>query len=252
MADKTIELRIKRQDGPGAAPRWEHFSLPYRPNLNVISCLMEIAARPTTTEGRPTTPVQWECSCLEEVCGSCAMLVNGRPRQSCAALVDRLEQPIELAPLTKFPVIRDLVVDRGRMFENLKRIKGWIPIDGTYDLGEGPVIPSCIQADRYNLSRCMTCACCMEVCPQVNSRSKFIGPAAIAQVKLFNLHPTGAMHAADRLEAMMDEGGVHACGNAQNCVAACPKEIRLTDAIAEVGRHVTIHAFRRFFGRRPS
>ncbi len=246
MSAKTIELIIQRQDGPGAPIRREHFSIPYKPNMNIISCLIEIARNPVTTQGHETTPVQWECSCLEEVCGSCTMVINGIPRQSCSALVDKLEQPIELRPLGKFPVIRDLAVDRRRMFDNLKRIKGWIPIQGTYHLGEGPRVAPDVQHDIYNISRCMSCACCMEACPQINSRSNFIGPAAIAQVKLFNAHPTGGMIAHDRLDEMMGDGGVHQCGNAQNCVKVCPKEIHLTDAIAEVGRQVTVHAAKKF------
>src|ERR687886_437600 len=84
------------------------------------------------------TPPAWEMNCLEQVCGICTMVINGRVRQSCSALVDQLEQPITLEPMTKFPNIRDLVVDRSRMFEDLKRIHGWIEIDGTYDLGAGP------------------------------------------------------------------------------------------------------------------
>lgn len=253
MAEKTVELRIRRQDGPGGAPRWEHFSLGHKPGMNIISCLIEIARNPVTTEGNKTTPVQWECSCLEEVCGSCTMRVNGHPQQSCSSLVDKLEQPIALEPLTKFPVVRDLVVDRSKMFENLKRVKAWIPIDGTYDLGEGPKMDPALQQDRYNVSRCMTCACCMEVCPQVNTKRgvgqrHFIGPAAVAQVKFFNAHPTGGVFKGDRLDEMMGEGGLHECGNAQNCVAACPKDINLTDAIAEVGRQVTVHAVKKFFG----
>lgn len=246
---KTIPLRIKRQDASKAGPRWEHFSIPYKRNMNIISCLLEIARKPVTTEGKKTTPVQWECSCLEEVCGSCTMRINGKPRQSCSALVDKLEWPIELEPLSKFPVVRDLVVDRSVMFENLKRIKGWVPLDGTYDLGAGPQMSAEVQHVRYNLSRCMTCACCMEVCPQINGHSNFIGPAAIAQVEYFNAHPTAAMEAPARLDAMMDDGGVHECGNAQNCVKACPKEIHLTEAIAEVGRQVTVHAIKKFLGR---
>ena len=74
----TIELRIKRQDTPTSAPRWEEFSLPYRPNMNVISCLMEIRKRPVTKQGSRTSPIAWDAACLEEVCGSCTMLVNGR------------------------------------------------------------------------------------------------------------------------------------------------------------------------------
>lgn len=78
-------------------------------------------------------------NCLEEVCGACSMVINGRARQSCSAIVDQLEQPIRLEPMNTFPVIRDLQVDRSRMFDNLKRMKAWIPIDGTYDLGRDHV-----------------------------------------------------------------------------------------------------------------
>lgn len=245
---ETIDIFVRRQDGPGAPPRRELFSIPYKPGMNIISCLIEIARKPVTAEGEKTTPVQWECSCLEEVCGSCTMVINGKPRQSCSALVDKLEQPIELEPLSKFPVIRDLAVDRTRMFENLKRIRGWVPIQGTYALGDGPRVNPDSQEIMYDISRCMTCACCMEVCPQVNARSNFMGPAAIAQARLFNMHPTGAMIAGERLDALMDDGGVHECGNAQNCIHACPKEIKLTDAIAEMGRQVTVHAVKKFLG----
>ena len=241
-----ITFKVKRHDAPGATARWEEFEVPWEPQMNVISALMAIQRNPRTKDGRDTAPVVWDQACLEEVCGSCTMVVNGRPRQSCSALVDKLEQPIELAPLSKFPVIRDLAVDRSKMFENLKRVKAWIPIQGTYHLGEGPRVAPDDQMDMYGFSRCMTCACCMEVCPQINARSNFIGPAAIAQVKLFNMHPTGKNLAGERLDEMMEDGGVHACGNAQNCVAACPKDIRLTEAIAEVGRQVTVHAIKKF------
>ena len=139
MPRQTIELRVKRQDTPTGRSRWEEFSLPWQPNMNVVACLMEIRKRPVTKQGQATTPVHWEASCLEEVCGSCTMLVNGKPRQSCTALVDVLgDGPIVLEPLTKFPVVRDLQVDRSPMFDALKRVKAWIPIDGSYDLGSGP------------------------------------------------------------------------------------------------------------------
>src|SRR5882762_6370044 len=66
MARQTIELKIKRQDSPTSSSRWEEFSLPWLPNLNVISCLMEIRKHPVTKQGQRTTPVHWESSCLEE------------------------------------------------------------------------------------------------------------------------------------------------------------------------------------------
>ena len=240
MPRATIELRVRRQDSPSAAPRWEEFSIPWQANMNVISSLMEVRKRPLTKSGAPTTPIAWEASCLEEVCGSCTMRVNGKPRQACAALVDSLpEGPITLEPLAKFPVVRDLIVDRSPMFDALKQVKAWIPIDGTYDLGPGPRLAESERAEAYLFARCMTCGCCMEACPQYNERSDFIGPAPIAQVRLFNAHPTGRMNARERLDAIMGRGGLSECGNAQNCVEVCPKEIPLTDAFGELGKQTT-------------
>lgn len=237
MADKkTVIVRVKRQPAPGEKPYWEEFELAWRPFMNVIILLRDIAERPVTRDGKPTTPVAFDANCLEEVCGACAMRINGKARQACSALVDQLEQPIRLEPLTKFPVVRDLFVDRSRMFENLKRMKAWVPIDGTYHLGEGPRVSPEQQQRAYPLSRCITCGNCLEVCPQVNERSDFVGAAIINQVRLFNLHPTGAMHKRERLDAVMGPGGVQDCANAQNCVKACPKGIPLVESISEVNR----------------
>ena len=248
-AERTIELRVRRQDGPEAQSYWQRFRIPWAPQHNVVSALMEIRRRPVTTAGERVPAPVWEASCLEEVCGSCAMLVNGTPRMACMALCDRLAQPIVLEPLQKFPVVRDLIVDRSRMFEALKRIKGWIPIDGTYDLGPGPKIAPDRQALMYGLDRCITCGCCLEVCPQVHREGGFIGAAAISQALLFNLHPTGEMHKEERLDVLMGPNGIADCGNAQNCVEVCPKEIPLTFAIGEIGRQTTIKWLKDIFRR---
>jgi succinate dehydrogenase / fumarate reductase iron-sulfur subunit len=241
-ADKKVRLKIKRQDGPDAASYWQSFEVPWQPHMNVISALMEIQKRPATADGQKTTPVVWDCSCLEEVCGACTMIVNGRVRQSCSAMIDALApngETITLTPMTKFPVVRDLSVDRSRMFEDLKRVKAWIQLDGSHELGPGPRQSQDNQEVAYPLSRCMTCGCCLEACPQINGSSDFIGPAALNQVRLFNLHPSGQMHAGERLDAVMGEGGVEGCGKAQNCVEVCPKEIPLVDSIASVGRQTS-------------
>ncbi|MBI4468502.1 MAG: succinate dehydrogenase iron-sulfur subunit [Acidobacteria bacterium] len=245
----TIELKIKRRDRPEAPPRWEEFAIEYRPNMNVISCLMEIQKRPMTRSGARTAPVNFEASCLEEVCGSCTMLINGRPRQACSTLVDKTGTRLELAPLSKFPVVRDLVVDRSSLFERFRQVKAWVPIDGTYNLGPGPRLSPADQDFRYLLSRCMSCACCMEACPQVNDRSPFLGPATLNQVLLMITHPTGALNKEERLEAIMGPGGLGDCGDAQNCVRACPKEIPLTTSIAQLNREATSYAVRRWLKR---
>lgn len=245
MAEKKkIRLKVLRQDSATKrdSKRWEEFDIAWHPRMNVISALMEIQRDPTTADGRKVAPVVWESSCLEEVCGSCTMLVNGKVRQACSALVDKLSpegEPITLAPMTKFPLVRDLMVDRSSMFEQLKKVKAWVQIDGSHELGPGPRQSQENQEEAYGLSRCMTCGCCMEACPQINDRSSFIGPHAISLVRLHNLHPSGKMHAKERLEPLMGEGGVADCGKAQNCVEVCPKEIPLVDSIAVVAGQTT-------------
>lgn len=236
---KMIELRIKRQDTPDSAPYWQEFLVPHKPGMNVIAALMEIQRNPVTRDGEPTAPVAWESSCLEEVCGACTMLVNGKVRQSCSALIDELEQPISLEPMSKFPKVRDLVVDRSRMFENLKKIQGWVPIDGTFDIGPGPRWDEKDRQIAYSLSRCMTCGCCLEACPQVGDHSPFVGPAVMGQVYYFGFHPSSQGMQEDRVRAVMGTGGITDCGNAQNCQVACPKEVPLLEAIANVGAQAT-------------
>jgi succinate dehydrogenase / fumarate reductase, iron-sulfur subunit len=237
MAKKVI-IKIKRQDTPNSKPYWDEFELPYKPGRNVISALMEIAANPVTRQGKTTTPITYDSNCLEEVCGSCAMIINGRARMACSALLDNLEQPIRLEPFSKFPVVRDLATDRSVIFENLKAVKAWVPVDGSYDLGSGPRVAPEDQEQMYPLSRCISCCCCMEACPQFNDETNFVGAAAISQVRLFNAHPTGRVLKRERLTALMGDGGIQECGYAQNCVEVCPKDIPLTTSIAEVGGEV--------------
>jgi succinate dehydrogenase / fumarate reductase iron-sulfur subunit len=244
---RIIRLKILRQDGPKApsSRRWEEFDVPWHPQMNVISALMEIQKKPETADGKKVAPVVWESSCLEEVCGACTMLINGKVRQACSAMIDQVGHAdtervtITLAPMSKFPLVRDLIVDRSRMFDDLKRVKAWIHLDGSHELGPGPRQAPENQEEAYPLSRCMTCGCCLEACPQIGPRSDFVGPAAINQVRLFNLHPSGKLHAAERLETLMTEDGVAGCGKAQNCVEVCPKEIPLVDSIAAVSRQAT-------------
>ena len=273
-AHRTVRVRVLRQDAPGEESYWERYQLPYEPNMNVISILQKIAAMARSQDGRRVAPVAWDCNCLEEVCGSCTMLINGQTRMACSALVDKLlreADDIELRPMSKFPVVRDLVVDRGRLFRSLERVKAWVPVDDSYDHGPGPRISPEAQEDAYPLATCISCGCCLEACPQFTkielvrredesaeefaARRKaaydrgFVGAHAISQAMLFNGHPTGKMIADERLEALTDAGGIQACGNAQNCVAVCPKSIPLTRSIARAGRAATVWAIRKIFDR---
>lgn len=245
---KTVIFEIERRNTPGESSYWEEFELPYVMNMNVISALMEIRRNPVNMKGEKTTPVTWDMNCLEEVCGACSMVINGYARQSCTALVDQLKHPIRLQPMKTFPVVRDLIVDRSSMFDTLKKLKVWIPIDGTYDLGEGPRMPERKRQWAYELSKCMTCGVCLEACPNVNDKTNYIGAAPISQVRLMNAHPTGAMNKDERLTLLMGPSGIQECGMAQNCVEVCPKGIPLTTSIASMNRDTTVQMFRNFFG----
>lgn len=247
----TFVLKIFR--GNPGHQYWEEFELELIPSSNIISSLMEIQRSPVNRKGEKVTPVAWESGCLEEVCGSCSMLINGYPRQACSALIQPIiektgDKTIRLAPMTKFPLVRDLIVDRSQMFENLKRIHGWIDVSETYANNQpGPKIYPEKQKVMYQLSTCMTCGCCSEGCPQVNDHSPFMGPAPISQARLFNANPVGHTQKGMRLRPLMEKEGISGCGNSQNCVKVCPKNIPLTDSIAAIGRDTTLQALSDLF-----
>jgi succinate dehydrogenase / fumarate reductase iron-sulfur subunit len=273
-ATSSFEVRVLRQDRPIGPSYWQTFRLRHEPAMNITSVLQRIAAEPRTANGQLVAPVAYDANCLEEVCGSCTMLINGRVRQACSALVDRLladhSPSIELRPLTKFPVIRDLVVDRRRLFRALEKVQGWVPVDGYYDIGPGPRQSPQEQERAYPLSQCMSCGCCLEACPQYarvdldrhvdESDSQFhqredetfdrnfLGAHAMNQAVLTNLHPTGRATADRRIEALIAPGGIQNCGKAANCHAVCPQGIPLMTSWARAGHAATLHALRRFFG----
>jgi len=272
---RSFLVRVLRQDAPGQRSYWQRHRVQHEPDMNCISVLQKIAEQSTTVDGDRVAPVAWQCNCLEEVCGACTMLINGRVRQACTALVDRLltDKPdgIELRPMTKFPVLRDLIVDRSRIFQALERIKAWVPVDTYHHMGPGRRQSQDTQQMAYLYSKCMSCGCCLEACPQFlkieltrrdgesedqfaarqreANQHSFIGAHAVSQVELFNSNPIGAMNAPERLDAITSLGGIQTCGNAQNCVRVCPKEIPLTTAIARAGRSSTVHTLRRWSDR---
>ena len=251
--EQTFKVKILRQANPAAGSNWETFDLKREVGMNMTTVFQRIAAHPVTVDNEKTTPPAYDASCLEEICGACTMVINGRVRQACSALIaDLLKESggtIEVRPMTKFPVIRDLIVNRSSMFKSLEKVKAWVRVDGYHDLGAGPRISPAQQDEAYPLSRCMTCGCCVEACPQFSDRSPFIGPAAISQAILFNAHPTGAIDKSDRLDVLSGVGGISDCGNSQNCVKVCPKDIPLTESIAKAGRDTTLHKIKQWFGR---
>ena len=151
---RTVQFRIKRQNGPDQPPRWERFSIPVPGGANVISCLQWIAANPTTADGAPTTPVVFDAGCLEEVCGACTMLINGQVRQSCSCLIDDYarsdgESHVEELELSQHPELGDLQPLQGLRlrqprsqeppptFHNAPQRQWVVIVEGRADVGLG-------------------------------------------------------------------------------------------------------------------
>src|SRR5512147_861765 len=115
-----IRLTVLRQAGENQEQYWETYEIPFREKVNVISALIDTQKNPVTVEGKQVKPPVWEAACLEEVCGSCTMNINGAIRQACTALIEEIGEivgdayEVTLEPMKKFPLVRDLVVDRSR------------------------------------------------------------------------------------------------------------------------------------------
>ena len=245
-ASKTVRLRVRRQDGRDdpASRRWEEFEVPVTDELTVMGCLDHVRREPKTADGKDVAPVAFDAACNREACGSCAMLINGRVALACATPVAQASpkgKPIVLEPLSKFPVERDLVVDRSRMEESLVRVRAWTELDGTASASPAPAESVDHQAERYAIARCISCGACLEACPEYGPSSAFVGAAAIAEAHHEELHPSPSVHRRARVESLMTAGGVADCGKAQNCVEVCPVGVPLVESIGAMSRATSKH-----------
>jgi fumarate reductase iron-sulfur subunit len=180
------------------------------------------------------------------MCGTCALMVNGRPRWACRTRLDALGRSVTLEPLTNFPVLRDLAVDMTPFFEKMKRARGWL--EPTEAAAESPAPISPVSRERVRIEphiECITCGICYASCSMVGHDPAFLGPAALNRA--YTLVCDSRDEAGpDRLAEVADEHGIWRCHSQFNCTEACPKGISPTAAIQGLKRRAVGNGVRSF------
>ncbi len=222
-----VELGILRYDPErDSAPHWETYKVESAPMDRVLDLLHKVKYEQDGT-------LTFRRSCAHGVCGSDAMLVNGRNRLACKIRVDQLgKKRITVAPLPGLPVVKDLVVDMEDFFAKYKTVRPYLVTDGPPPPRERRQSPE--QRARYDdTTKCILCAACTSSCPSFWAQDSYVGPAAIVNAHrfIFDSRDEGG---DERLEILADRDGVWRCRTIFNCTDACPRGIRITQAILEV------------------
>lgn len=230
-----VTLRILRYDpNKDAKPHWETYQVESEPMDRVLDLLHKVKY---FTDGS----LAFRRSCGHGICGSDAMVINGKNRLACKALVKELGPSISVEPIRGLPVEKDLVVDMDPFFAAYRAVKPFLIND------EPPPERERLQspADRerfYASTKCILCAACTTSCPVFWVNGTYIGPAAIVQAHRF-IFDSRDKGARERFQALGASTGVWRCRTAYNCTEACPREIPVTQAIEEVKRAILFDKF---------
>ncbi|RME77098.1 MAG: 4Fe-4S dicluster domain-containing protein [Planctomycetota bacterium] len=211
------------------------------------SLLLKIQENPINRNGEPTSPVAWGGSCLENLCGGCAIQVNGTYKMACNALVKEFKEPILIEPLEKFPVIRDLLIDLTSLQKDIRYFKPWKKLDGYSSLNHFPELDPNLWEEIYPLSLCHQCGICLEACPQVNKRSPFKGAAPLTEAFLIQKKEKLKKRKMDRTLKILGKGGIGYCDFVGNCETACPRHLPLARAMAKISQESTRSYIHHFF-----
>ena len=210
-------LQILRRNAPGEKPVWKAYELETETESVTVATALSMINKTLPAEEK----IMWDCSCLQKKCGACAMLINGKPGLACARRLADYGDHIRLEPLKKFPLVEDLIVDRGIMSENLKMME-------VYLKGEALVNEKRNELS-YEASRCLQCGCCLEVCPNYMANNGFTGMAgAMPLSRIINeLNKSDLKEVSKTYNRYVYEG----CGKSLACVDICPAGIKIEDLL---------------------
>jgi len=230
----TVRLHVLRYNPqePGAAPRMQTYELPQAHGMTLFMALSEVRERLDPS-------LQFDFVCRAGICGSCGMLVNGRPALACRTLTRDAGPDITLAPLPAFELIGDLSVDTGKWMRGMsERLEAWLhEKHADVDLAriEAPMDPD--LAEKLNeLDRCVECGCCVAACGTARMRPDFVGAVGLAKIARFRLDPRDRRTDADYYDLVGDDTGVFGCMSLLACHDVCPKNLPLATQIAFIRR----------------
>ena len=222
-----MKVKILRQRSPFSEPYWQTFSYDGPADASVASLLDDLNYRDdiVDVEGNPAPRISWECSCLQGMCGGCAMVINRRPALACETFLRDLGPEIVIEPLSKFPTISDLVVDRGIIQQMLLKTDSFI--------GEYKPSPAKEYAHQYAAAKCLKCGLCLEVCPNYVKGETFFG-AAFANDCYLIATRSGKFDRS--IEKEYAEHFARGCSKALSCMDVCPMHIPTLSSIAKMNR----------------
>ena len=225
-----LDLRIKRFDPEkDEKPHWENYQVTVEPGDRVLDALHQV-------RWYQDGSLAFRRSCAHGVCGSDAMVINGENRLACVLLVQDVGPRITLEPLRGLPVLKDLVVDMDAFFAQYRTVLPWLHNDG--DPGETERRQSPEQRARFDdTTKCILCAACTTSCPIYWANDTYVGPAAIVNAHRF-IFDSRDEAGEERLHILDAQSGVWRCRTAFNCTDACPRGIKVTQAIQEVKRAI--------------
>ena len=221
-------VKIKRQNSLAGPSYWQSFEYKGSTHVSVSAVLdaLNYTDDLYDVEGNPASRIRWECSCMQGVCGGCAIVINNKPALACSTFLKDIKgDELVLEPLSKFPVISDLMVDRSIIYRNLNKVKAYLN-DRSEALAKD-------YPHRYQVAKCLKCGLCLEVCPNYSYGTDFFGAVFANDAYLLYSNQTN-----DKKELIKsyNEHFVSNCSKALSCQSVCPAKIETLTSILKMNR----------------